>query len=389
MDQHLQWDDLYEQLWVRLQEEEPKVRLNGHAWPDGDADGFRGELVSSSDDGTWLRVGLRPDVLGKDPGNRRVPVVEFYTNAPADPFWLNLVGRVQVDGGPVADVVILREVGKAARIVAVRAPPLEPEEALAALSEIVDWLRQTCGSFRAYAPRRWFHLSSDAASVAKAAAHAARRYGVTDGLVQDYLKPTTMLLIDELLGPDLPSGRDMLWIAVNAMRKDNDRRWVVDTLHRDRLWVEHYEVLVDFHLFSGRVFPYRTLLTAESEGYQPSVARLCQMPLPTKDEDWKDNDLMWDAWKLLIVPSPLRLFTSIAREDQWGKLKAHFAHFLGRQTTVGGFQGSPFVLVAFDPPSTPAAQVRVAYWRSGAWLAQPTLIARPLSPPTLGGTDDA
>jgi len=226
-----------------------------------------------------------------------------------------------------------------------------------------------------------FHDSAD--DIARAASLAATEYQVTDGLAQDWLKPTTMLLIDHMLPPEdrnekgtYARGREM-WLAVNSMQKDENRAWVSGK--RSSFEVEHYEVLVDFHVFAGYSFPYRTVLTAESEGYRPAVARLSNLHLDRDGADWPGNGLLWDAWKLLIVPSPLRLFTTIATREQFDGLVPRYSLMLSLSAVSGGFNDSTFHLVAFDPTSGDSADVHVARWGSGQWEAEPDVQHRALS----------
>jgi hypothetical protein len=221
----------------------------------------------------------------------------------------------------------------------------------------------------------WSLPRLDADRIADAAAVAARRHGVECGLVQDCLKPTTLLMLDGLLGEVLPEEPERLWLAVNNMQKDQSR---IGASKQSRVAVEPYEVLVDFHYFAGMRTPYRTVLTAESEGYAPAVRHLARLPLPKFDEDWSNNGLLWDMWKLVIVPSPMRIFTTVASEQQFTSIAAHFGALLARYTDVG-HAGSPFALVCFDPEGVPAPSVRTSLWHSGAWKAVPDVATRALA----------
>lgn len=216
--------------------------------------------------------------------------------------------------------------------------------------------------------------ASDAETIASCAASAAQRYQVDGGLVQDWLKPTTLLLLDGLLG-ETPA--ENLWAAVNNMQKNEDRIWAGSL---SRVHVEPYEVLVDFHYFSGARTPYRTVLTAESEGYAPAVRHLANMKVPGPEEDWPNNGLVWDLWKLLIVPSPLRVFTTVASATQYEVIARHFAALLDRYADAVPAD-APFALVCFDPDGTFDASARVARWAGGEWKAPPSTAVRRLAGP--------
>lgn len=212
----------------------------------------------------------------------------------------------------------------------------------------------------------WSLPKSDEGQIAAAAASAARRYQVEGGLVQDWLKPTTLLFLDALLGHELPVEPSRLWLAVNNMQADAGRVWSTE---QSRVAVEHYEVLVDFHYFAGERTPYSKILTAESEGYPHAVRELARLEVPGAMGDWPNNGLLWDLWKLIIVPSQLRVFTTIATQPQFERIAAHFAAMLGRHAHVG-HAGSPFALVCFDPERATEASVRVSLWESGQWQAR-------------------
>ena len=200
----------------------------------------------------------------------------------------------------------------------------------------------------------WSVPDTSVEAVAKAAVWAARKYEVQDGLVQDWLKPTTMFLLDRLLGEDLPASPNGLWLGVNNMHKDKDRLWARE---RSRVYVEKGEVLVDFHYFAGEHLPYRTVLTGEGEGHGPQVRHLAQMPLPGRRAAWDDSGLVWDLWKLLLVPSPVRVFVTIANAEEHAAIEAHASAILACHADQ---QPSDFALVSFDRQGTKRPAARVA-----------------------------
>jgi hypothetical protein len=76
------------------------------------------------------------------------------------------------------------------------------------------------------------------------------------------------------------------------------------------------ECMVDVYV-TGRLneHPFGAVATAESEGYEHQLTLKNGRPNP-----W--NDYAWDFFKLLQVPSPLRVFVARCRQDDMKDLKA-------------------------------------------------------------------
>jgi hypothetical protein len=129
-------------------------------------------------------------------------------------------------------------------------------------------------------------------------------------IYQTDLKPLTVLAAVGLLPLiDRPAAAPKPVLYVNAMRHNADRRWVLTKVKR-AVKIGDFECLVDLNLQepgpqNGN--PFKVLLTAESEGYAGHAKGLAQAKVG-------DNDLLWDLYKLLIVPSPLRLFVCLSAD---------------------------------------------------------------------------
>ncbi len=68
--------------------------------------------------------------------------------------------------------------------------------------------------------------------------------------------------------------------------------------------------MVDMTVYAGNIDPYETLVTAESEAYADNIHR---------SSNSFDSGYLWDLYKLLQVPSRLRVF--VARIATPGKCK--------------------------------------------------------------------
>jgi hypothetical protein len=133
------------------------------------------------------------------------------------------------------------------------------------------------------------------------------------GLDERDILPAAVLVADELVG--LAHGKGsaprapQVWVA--AMNRDSDRRWVMSHLRHIRSAASPDEqggCIVDGYVFAGaKGDPVWPVLTIESEGAVHDV---------TKSSHSGTCDYLWDFFKLLQVPSPLRLFfarTSLSR----------------------------------------------------------------------------
>ncbi|SHK16352.1 hypothetical protein SAMN02745216_02990 [Desulfatibacillum alkenivorans DSM 16219] len=123
------------------------------------------------------------------------------------------------------------------------------------------------------------------------------------------LLPIVVLALDHLL-PDVVGNRPQkdFSLCVSPMKKGSRPKKV--KTQNSNIWSE--ECLVDINIMYGKTHPYETVLTAESEGYENHAVAL-------QKKGWQDdnNDMMWDLYKLLMIPSPIRFFvTRCSRNNQ-------------------------------------------------------------------------
>jgi hypothetical protein len=135
---------------------------------------------------------------------------------------------------------------------------------------------------------------------------AVRDYNVKE-VCQTDLKPLSVLFLSELYTRIYGERFIDSYLYVNCMKKDKDREWVIRTVKRKcRLKPLDYECVVDFNIMRGEKDPYVSLMTAESEAYSPEATAL------SRSIDDESNDMMWDLFKLLHYPSPLRFFVTLS-----------------------------------------------------------------------------
>ena len=132
--------------------------------------------------------------------------------------------------------------------------------------------------------------------------NAVRDYSVKE-VYQTDLKPLSVLLLAELYMQCYGKRCTHVYLHVNGMETDEDRKWVLRKVKRDfHLKPIKYECVVDFNIMRGEKDPYVSLMTGESEAYSPEAKTLSE----------EENDMMWDLYKLLHYPSPLRFFITLS-----------------------------------------------------------------------------
>jgi hypothetical protein len=103
---------------------------------------------------------------------------------------------------------------------------------------------------------------------------------------------------------------DRLVVKAYPVQSPNSNHWLCANRCKNTRGLEArhspYESMVDVAVYAGDRDPYRTLMTAESEA--SPVHRL-----GPKSQSG-NNDYLWDFWKLLQVPSPVRLFVALVRD---------------------------------------------------------------------------
>jgi hypothetical protein len=197
--------------------------------------------------------------------------------------------------------------------------------------------------------------------VVEAFRYAVKKYGCekADYVGQTDLKAVTVLAVDALVPLVAKVPRKQLYLCANNMDGDRDRKWAVDHL----LHTEHYEneCLVDVNVAIGRKDPYRTIITAESEGW-PGWVNFLNAKNPT------ENDLMWDLYKLIQVPSPLRFFVTLSAKQHHDKLLEHTDDLIAKYARIDGgrlLSGSTLFAVQFPTAKLSTAKVRFQQWRNG------------------------
>jgi len=126
-----------------------------------------------------------------------------------------------------------------------------------------------------------------------------------EGFDQKDLLPTAALLAGHLLKAT-PS-KDQTTICVAHMNKDNDRNWAAEQLKDMGFEIERYECMLDIFCCTGEE-PYQPLLTIECEGASGQGKELTSRSTP------EDSEILWDLFKLLQVPSPVRIFMNLCTE---------------------------------------------------------------------------
>lgn len=115
---------------------------------------------------------------------------------------------------------------------------------------------------------------------------------------QANVKPVVVVMLDMLVG--LVYGREdpLPWLYTNTCRDLE----TIGALRHTRMY--HRETMLDVAVYRGSTDPYITLATAESEAsHQHEV-----LDSSTTDT----SDYLWDLFKLLQVPSPVRLYVARA-----------------------------------------------------------------------------
>lgn len=124
-------------------------------------------------------------------------------------------------------------------------------------------------------------------------------------IYQEHLKPITMLCLKNVFTRLYPKRPKNLFVCANNMTKRRHRKEVSREIEK---YCKHYdeECVVDFNFMVGNRDPYSSFLTAESEAYSPEAKYL------KKKRDIDSNDMMWDLYKLLHYPSPVRFFVTLS-----------------------------------------------------------------------------
>ena len=148
----------------------------------------------------------------------------------------------------------------------------------------------------------------------KCLAEAMQWYGVDKhGFDQKDLLPTAAYLSKLLLRKASVTKKDGVWVCVNGLNKGRGRLRVKTEI--EKIAEVESECMVDIYCGIGRKDPYRPLITMECEGcagYSGEVG---------KSASTDSCDYLWDLFKLLQVPSPLRIFLALCSEKKTGDLQ--------------------------------------------------------------------
>ena len=142
---------------------------------------------------------------------------------------------------------------------------------------------------------------------------AMREYEVRIELEQRDLLPMAVLLADKLVGALLArtnGPKPTLYAA--RMTDDSDRKWVIKQLRNTKYNSSGGECMIDVYVCRGNKDPFKPVVTMECEGYLGHARHV------TRDASSESCDYLWDLFKLLQVPSPLRVFLAITT---MGKVK--------------------------------------------------------------------
>jgi hypothetical protein len=173
-------------------------------------------------------------------------------------------------------------------------------------------------------------------------AEAMQWYGVyKKGLDQKDLLPTAAYFAKLLLKKAGTTKREKVWVCANGLKKGRDRRNVKTEIKKIAK-IEHYECMVDIYCCRGNKDPYVPLITMECEGcagYSGEVQKSAT----------SDNcDYLWDLFKLLQVPSPLRVFFALCSKKKTEALERLIDRHVN---TYGNLRKSTDVVYAVVIPS--------------------------------------
>jgi len=145
------------------------------------------------------------------------------------------------------------------------------------------------------------------------------RYGVEkDGFDQKDLLPTAAVLAARIIDAKKIRGYQKPRICITHLEKDNDRKWAKVYLKRRARCLPE-ECMLDIYCYRSQADPFRPIFTVEcegSDGHSDSV---------TAHASSLNCDYLWDLYKLLQVPSPLRIFLARCRENKRSLLERKVA----------------------------------------------------------------
>jgi hypothetical protein len=167
------------------------------------------------------------------------------------------------------------------------------------------------------------HAQMGIQAFTKKLADAMEEYGVQKkGFGQKDLLPTGAVLAGLILEPLKEREGSYVTACVSRLKGVNSRRYAYRFLKERVHEFDTHECMVDIYCCEGVKDPYRTLLTMECEAATGHGRDLSSSA--TSD----DCDYLWDLFKLLQVPSPLRIFLSIAKSGMVDELEKHIGKLI-------------------------------------------------------------
>lgn len=147
--------------------------------------------------------------------------------------------------------------------------------------------------------------------VQRAFEDALSALGVEEPLAQGNVKCAVVVTVDRLVGQMYDTGDPLPWIHANRINFAELGGVLLnsqpDTWKPARRTRNTEEKVVDILVRKGLTDPFVTLVSAESEASDSPFS-------PTSDS--RNNCRFWDLYKLLQVPSPLKVFVTCTDRDQ-------------------------------------------------------------------------
>jgi hypothetical protein len=129
---------------------------------------------------------------------------------------------------------------------------------------------------------------------------------------QATVKPVLLVMVDLLVGKCYPNERP--WLCANGVKDlANDGKITYSK-------TSAFEYMLDVSVWRNDIDPYEPLITGESEAFKDHDI--------TESSSSDNSDYLWDLYKLLHVPSPLRLFFARTTEKKCPILQERISHIV-------------------------------------------------------------
>ena len=195
--------------------------------------------------------------------------------------------------------------------------PVKTKKQQARKPEIISFATRLKEDFRLKKPRsQILHAQMGIQAFTQKLADAMQEFGVhKEGFGQKDLLPTGAVLAGLILEPLKGWKGSCVTACVSRLKGVRGRRYAYNFLKERVDEFDAHECMVDIYCCEGVKDPYRTLLTMECEAATGHGRDLSSSA--TSD----DCDYLWDLFKLLQMPSPLRIYLSIAKSGMVGVLQ--------------------------------------------------------------------